>query len=620
MLQARQVLGSYTVVRFLGAGGMGSVYEAEHAVMGTRHALKVLGDQFVGSAAVRERFKRQARLMLQLGAHPHIVRATDLIEADDTLALVLDYADGGDLATALEARSAGLAWTEAWRILQAVVSAVAHAHARGVVHRDLKPENVLLQSGGPWPGVPQVADFGIAKVLGSDSGTRTQAHMGTACYGAPEQFRNAKDVGPEADVWALGMLAWRLVMGRLPVDPEDNGALCRLYEGITEVPRLTTVPDQVAEAVATALQVDPHRRPRDASVLEKLLAHADEPHTAVAPVPAAVARRGPADWVLAAAYISVDDDLPARVDAVLAEGQAVKLDLQPSGMVDPHLAPLLARCAAGPGLVVSCSVTESQVSSLIAVVPLLPPGRVCLQLSGVNDAIAERLAGADMGAVQLEVVGPCELTDAGLAHLSHLVNLTTLMLSLTEVTDAGLAHVSKLVRLTRLYLDFTRVTDAGGAHLSKLVNLRELNLSFTKLTDVGLAHVSRLVGLGFLSLSGTKVTDAGLAHLPKLVNLHQLDLSCSRVTDVGLAHVSKLVRLSALDLSDTQVTDVGLAHVSELVNLWWLDLRGTQMSDAGLVHVSKLSNLMVISIERTQISPAGLAQLSQAFGNELLLN
>jgi formylglycine-generating enzyme required for sulfatase activity len=271
-LQSVESLGPYRVVRFLGAGGVGSVYEVEHTAMRTRHAMKVLGDQYRRSGAVRERFRREAQLMFQLGAHPHIVRATDLVEEGEALGLVIDLIDGGDLGEALDARPGPLSWEEAWRILKPVVSAVAFAHEKRVVHRDLKPENVLLRKDGTWPGVPVVADFGIAKVLGSESATRTQSRMGTAGYGAPEQFKNAKEVGPEADVWALGMLTYRLVTGALPVDPEDNMALIKLYEGMTPAPRLTGVPDAVAHAVAAALNPDPGQRPRDAGVFGKLLA------------------------------------------------------------------------------------------------------------------------------------------------------------------------------------------------------------------------------------------------------------------------------------------------------------------------------------------------------------
>jgi formylglycine-generating enzyme required for sulfatase activity len=272
MLQPNQTLGSYRVIRFLGAGGMGAVYEAQHVRRGSRHALKVLGHQYLHSPAVRDRFKREAHLMAALGGHPSIVKATEVIDTPENVALVLELVTGGDLGAALERRPGPLPWPEAWRILKPVVSAMTHAHAQRVVHRDLKPENVLLRPDGTWAGEPLVTDFGIAKVLGADSATRTQSRMGTTGYGAPEQFKNAKEVGPEADVWALAMLTWRLVMGRLPIDPDDNMAVIRLYEGLEAVPPLVGVPDTVRHAVMAAFSVDPKNRPRDAGVFGKLLA------------------------------------------------------------------------------------------------------------------------------------------------------------------------------------------------------------------------------------------------------------------------------------------------------------------------------------------------------------
>jgi serine/threonine protein kinase len=331
MLGEGTTVGAYQVERLLGSGGMGAVYAVRHLRMGTQHAMKVLSDAYLRNPDVRERFKREAQLMFSLGAHPNIVRATDVIDQQGTLALVLDLVDGGDLADALAARPGPMRWAEAWRILEPAVAAVTYAHKRQVVHRDLKPENVLLRRDGTWPGVPVVTDFGIAKVLGADSATRVQSAMGTACYGAPEQFRNARDVTAEADVWALGMMVWRLVNGRLPVDPEDNVALIRLYEGQVPVPRLTGVPGTVAEAVAAALNVDPKQRPRDASVLLRLFS-AEPPDAVGADLPQAPLR--PAAAQTAPRAYAPTSDLPSRVH--IDDGGGLHASLLPDA---PEAAP-----------------------------------------------------------------------------------------------------------------------------------------------------------------------------------------------------------------------------------------------------------------------------------------
>jgi serine/threonine protein kinase len=369
MLKVGTTVGSYRVARFLGAGGMGSVYEVTHTAMPTRHALKVLGDQYMRSPGVRERFRREAELMFTLGTHPHIVRATDVLEDEELMALVIDYVDGGDLGEALDQRPGGLPWAEAWRILGPIVSAVAFAHERNVVHRDLKPENVLLRRDGPWPGVPVVADFGIAKVIGSESATRTQARMGTACYGAPEQFKNAKEVGAQADVWSLGMLAYRLVTGSLPVDPEDNVALIKLYEGLVPVPRLEGVPEHVAVAVAAALQADPTQRPFNAGVLQKLLTaeaaiqrpglHAPLQGSATAsaaaraPVPTAGAGRGlwlglsvgVATSTLLALAVVYSDPAPVSAPTTTAQSLATSPMQDATATPPPPAAAAVARAA-----------------------------------------------------------------------------------------------------------------------------------------------------------------------------------------------------------------------------------------------------------------------------------
>jgi serine/threonine-protein kinase len=312
-------VGDYEIVRFLGAGGMGTVYEVVHVGSRSRRAMKVLSEQYRHAPPVRQRFEREAGIMSTLGSHPHILGAEALIEEGDVLAVVMELIDGGDLAQALEQRPGGLPWEEVWSILAPVLDAVAFAHTRDVVvvHRDLKPANILLRRADRWPGVPVVADFGIAKVMGGAAATKLHAEMGTPGYGAPEQFRNAGAVGPEADVWALAMLVWRMVTGGLPFDPDDNLALIRLQEGLTTIPRLREVPEHVAVAIERALSVDPRKRPKNARVLMKLLS------------PGAAAGSGGDVWG--------DEEASDRAAPVLAEapssGLAAPDAREPSGPV-----------------------------------------------------------------------------------------------------------------------------------------------------------------------------------------------------------------------------------------------------------------------------------------------
>ena len=282
MLKPGHRIGNYEIQALLGDGGMASVYSARHVDMGTDHAIKVLLDNYARQPRTVERFKLEARAQFRL-RHPNVVQVTDYVSDPDAPAMVMDLIDGMNLRQAMERRKGPWPLPDVLAVMLPVLEGMAFVHREGldgsaVVHRDLKPENILLDLGGgkAWPGVPKIADFGIAKVMGSANiGTKTNARMGTAPYMAPEQFRNAKDVDARADVWALGMMLWELLVGRLPIDADDNIALIKLYEGLEVVPRLDAldrrVPQELAGAVAQAMSVGLDGRFRDAGPLLRVM-------------------------------------------------------------------------------------------------------------------------------------------------------------------------------------------------------------------------------------------------------------------------------------------------------------------------------------------------------------
>lgn len=278
MAKIGERIGTYEITRLLGSGGMAMVYAARHTSIGTDHALKILLPNYANNPRTVERFRQEARAQFRM-RHPNIVQVTDFVDDGENLALVMDLIHGMTLAAAMQLRPGPWPVEDVVAVMRPVLEAMTYAHREGldgaaVVHRDLKPENVMLDlSGGrPWPGVAKVMDFGIAKVLGaSNVATATNARMGTPGYMSPEQFKNAKDAGAPADVWALGVMLWQLLAGRLPVDPDSNLELVKLYGGLTPVPRLTQVvagvPHGLSEAVAQAMALDPGDRFADAAPL-----------------------------------------------------------------------------------------------------------------------------------------------------------------------------------------------------------------------------------------------------------------------------------------------------------------------------------------------------------------
>jgi hypothetical protein len=203
--------GRYRVVRELGRGGMGAVYEAENVRTRRRVALKTMLDGTPGGEESRARFDREARAAGQL-RHPNVVDVLDLGD-DDARSLrfiVQELLEGGDLGQCLRAVGA-LSPRAAVATLLPVMDALAAAHARGVFHRDVKPDNIYLHEGAAGV-VPKVIDFGIAKLsaLDDDPGRSVTGEMvGSPNYVSPEQARGDRDVDGRADVWSLGMVFYK---------------------------------------------------------------------------------------------------------------------------------------------------------------------------------------------------------------------------------------------------------------------------------------------------------------------------------------------------------------------------------------------------------------------------
>ncbi len=225
--------GRYQIVRPLGEGGMGAVYEAFNAWTQRRVAVKVLRAEFNGDADVVQRFLQEARSTSTI-AHPNIVDVLDMGQepSDGSLFIVQELLDGLDLRDAL-GHQIRFAAANALALMVPVMDALAAAHARGVLHRDVKPENIFLVRGPDGEWIPKLIDFGIAKVISEDPAhrtrTRTGISLGTPDYMSPEQARGDSNVDARSDVWAVGAVLFELISGRPPFDaPSANLVISRI--------------------------------------------------------------------------------------------------------------------------------------------------------------------------------------------------------------------------------------------------------------------------------------------------------------------------------------------------------------------------------------------------------
>src|SRR5208282_3373343 len=208
------------ILECLGRGGMGVVYKARQKTLNRFVALKLLAPERVNDTKFAERFTREAQALAALN-HPNIVTIYDFGQAGGFYFLLMEFVDGLNLRQLLRARK--FTPEEALAIVPPLCDALQFAHDRGIVHRDIKPENLLLDK----TGRVKVADFGIAKMLGTTNGggnaddpaapeNVTQTAVGTPSYSAPEQKTDPQHVDSRADIYSLGVVFYEMLTGELP--------------------------------------------------------------------------------------------------------------------------------------------------------------------------------------------------------------------------------------------------------------------------------------------------------------------------------------------------------------------------------------------------------------------
>jgi formylglycine-generating enzyme required for sulfatase activity/tRNA A-37 threonylcarbamoyl transferase component Bud32 len=301
-------LGRYRVLRALGAGGMGAVYEAEDTQLHRRVALKVMHPETAARPSGRARFLREAAAVATL-EHDHIVAVYDAGEQNGAPFLVMPLLKGEPLEARLKRQNKRpLPLREALRVAAEMAEGLAAAHEKGLIHRDVKPANVWLEAG---TGRAKLLDFGLARLAEDDSAvTKTGAVLGTPAYMAPEQAAGRKKgIDARADLFSLGAVLYEMLTGRRAFPGEDwmEVLAARATRALPAPRRVNAaVPEEVSRLVMRLLEKDAARRPASAREVAARLRAVTAPAPTQEKAPAGTTSgRGGRRWPVAVAAVGL---------------------------------------------------------------------------------------------------------------------------------------------------------------------------------------------------------------------------------------------------------------------------------------------------------------------------
>ncbi len=289
-----QTVGDYRILAVLGRGGMGTVYKVRNTLTDREEAMKVVLPGAAATGEVADRFLREIRIQASL-QHPHIAAIRTAFRSGESVLMIMELIEGVSLDQKL--REGLLPLGDTFRITDDILSALAHAHAKGIVHRDIKPSNIIVTP----RGAPKLTDFGIATVAGDQRITRSGIAIGSLAYMSPEQVMS-KPFDERSDIYSLGITVYEALTGRRPFQSDSEYEIMKAHlhqAPVSPSAILPSIPLGISVVVLKSLAKAPEDRYQTAAEFQAAWRQAffggDETETVILPQPVLAPKLDPKD-------------------------------------------------------------------------------------------------------------------------------------------------------------------------------------------------------------------------------------------------------------------------------------------------------------------------------------
>lgn len=621
------LLGQYRLLKLLGKGGMGGVYQAEHARLEMIVAIKILADHLTIDEQAIARFDREMKAVGKLG-HPNIVRATDAGEDSGRHYLAMEFIDGQDVGQILRSHR-HLRINDACEVVRQAATGIQHAHELGLIHRDLKPSNLMVTR----EGQVKVLDLGLARLRTADRAAELTDDfqvMGTADYMAPEQVLKAKEVDERTDIYSLGCTLYALLCGRPPFADKQHDSSLR---------KLMAHEQEQAVAVSTRRRETP---PELSAIIDRALAKSPVDRFSSA-----------AEFAAALLPFAADANLKLLVDVVSDSAQSLDDTSDASRhLARAHTAASLEHQKQTPRRATSRKRTLLAFALLAAVAVAAivlqfktPEGTIVVEIEGDligTEFEGERLLITDRnsktsyylaisggksqqllkaGSYRIQV----ENEASGLRLQTHEFQITRKNQTIVKayVQQPAMARATTIDRRVA-----TRVLELGGDvelisgqqhfNATKAADIPDGDFSLyrirflrhAELTDQDFTQFAELTELVDLNFGDIELTDRVIKSVARIWPLQILQLNCRSVAAQGFESLNDLPHLRYLTLEGPAINDEVATMVSDLTNVIAFTGKHTQLSDECLSHLAKMQQLQLLSIVYSPISTPDLSLLA----------